>query len=241
MSRVTKIEKELIARLDNLRKFKLKTDGKDVDYYKVHYKRFKKILTCIEFKPEHKILDIGSSPGYIAKALKDYGCDVHAIDFYLPPLFKDIPSHVMNVEKEKLPFKDNTFDVVLFCDIIEHLIFDPWFVMEEINRVLKPEGNLVLNVPNACAFSIHISILLGRNIQGDYHVYYKPAYHKGDIRGTYSRHTFVYTMKQISELLKETKFDVIKKGYFHRNFFGDRDQIIVIAKKNTKNSLIHKK
>ena len=45
------------------------------------------------------------------------------------------------------PFRERTFDAVLFLDVIEHL--EPRLeVLREIRRVLKPDGRLLLSAPN---------------------------------------------------------------------------------------------
>jgi SAM-dependent methyltransferase len=45
-----------------------------------------------------------------------------------------------------LPFPDDFFDLVLATDIFEHVSADD-VAMEEIRRVLKPDGHLLLTVP----------------------------------------------------------------------------------------------
>jgi len=47
-----------------------------------------------------------------------------------------------------LPFPDATFDRVLFLDVLEHLV-DRDRALEEVYRVLRPGGTLLLSVPNA--------------------------------------------------------------------------------------------
>ena len=48
---------------------------------------------------------------------------------------------------ERLPFRDASFDAVLFLDVIEHL--EPRRqVLVEIARVLKPQGRLLVSAPN---------------------------------------------------------------------------------------------
>ena len=56
---------------------------------------------------------------------------------------------LFNSETELYPYEDATFDVVLFCEILEHLIVDPIKAIAEINRVLKQGGYLILTTPNA--------------------------------------------------------------------------------------------
>ena len=50
-----------------------------------------------------------------------------------------------------LPFEDNVFDTVACVDGIEHLQ-NPFHVVREFHRVLKPNGSLVLSTPNISAW-----------------------------------------------------------------------------------------
>ncbi len=52
-----------------------------------------------------------------------------------------------NVEKEKLPFDDNSFDILFSKSFIEHLS-DPSNYLDEAFRVLKPGGMLLTLVPD---------------------------------------------------------------------------------------------
>ena len=47
-----------------------------------------------------------------------------------------------------LPLKDNSFDIVIMRDVIEHLL-RPYDTLLEVKRVLKPNGILKLTTPNA--------------------------------------------------------------------------------------------
>jgi len=47
---------------------------------------------------------------------------------------------------EELPFKDNSFDVVISVAVLEHVRY-PWRCADEIARVLKSGGTLVAMVP----------------------------------------------------------------------------------------------
>jgi len=64
-----------------------------------------------------------------------------------------------NFESE-LPFADGEFSVVNLAQVIEHL-HDPDRLLEEINRVLRPGGHLVLSTPNLCAWFNRILVPLG--------------------------------------------------------------------------------
>jgi len=61
-----------------------------------------------------------------------------------------------NVDKvmdaTKTPFKKGTFDVIICCDVLEHVPY-PLDIIKEINRILKVGGYLCLTVP--FMFEIH--------------------------------------------------------------------------------------
>lgn len=62
---------------------------------------------------------------------------------------------------ERLPFDDSTFDAVTCVAVIEH-VFDPYFIVTEINRVLKPGGVFVSEVPNIGYIRHRLALLFGR-------------------------------------------------------------------------------
>jgi len=66
-----------------------------------------------------------------------------------------------DAEKDPFPFPDSTFDVVLACEIIEHLPNDPMHTLIECNRVLKTGGRVVLTTPNITSYRSLNAILNG--------------------------------------------------------------------------------
>jgi ubiquinone/menaquinone biosynthesis C-methylase UbiE len=54
---------------------------------------------------------------------------------------------VANLDMERIPFQDRCFDIVFAFEVFEHF-GNPQFVIEEIRRVLKHAGTLVLSTPN---------------------------------------------------------------------------------------------
>jgi len=97
------------------------------------------------------VLDIGAFDGYISGELKK------EIDFV--PLLLDINIEGLKIAKTKgispflasgtyIPLKNNSVDLVLCLDVIEH-ICDDRALIKEITRVLKEEGFLVISTPVA--------------------------------------------------------------------------------------------
>ena len=52
-----------------------------------------------------------------------------------------------------MPFRENTFDEVLFCEVYEHIPDDNEKALEEIERVMTQKGRLIMSVPYDCFFS----------------------------------------------------------------------------------------
>lgn len=81
-----------------------------------------------------KVLDIGCNSGIMATLVKAdwYGVDVC-------PQLVEIAKQIMKAEvapAEKLPFRDNEFDIAVLGEILEH-VFSPDDVMAEAVRVTK--------------------------------------------------------------------------------------------------------
>ena len=53
----------------------------------------------------------------------------------------------------KLPFDAHRFDVVILSEVLEHVI-DQKRCVQEIYRVLKPNGYLMLTTPNSGGFIV---------------------------------------------------------------------------------------
>lgn len=60
----------------------------------------------------------------------------------------------------KLPFSNEYFDVVVAGEIIEH-VFDTDYFLEEIRRVLKKNGLLLVSTPNIASLGRRIMLLFG--------------------------------------------------------------------------------
>jgi SAM-dependent methyltransferase len=102
-----------------------------------------------------------------------------------------------NIEEDKFPYKDNEFELVIFAEIIEHLLNDPCSVLREIKRVLKPDGYLVLTTPNVARLENVARIIQGSNIYDPYSGY-----------GPYGRHNREYNCHELVKLLEHEGFEI---------------------------------
>lgn len=97
------------------------------------------------------ILDIGCNSGQLMKVLRDEKkCRVVGVDVSETALkvAKDKGLRVLKASAEKLPFKDNRFDVVIMREVLTH-IHEPLKALKEARRVLKKDGYLLGSAPHA--------------------------------------------------------------------------------------------
>jgi 2-polyprenyl-6-hydroxyphenyl methylase/3-demethylubiquinone-9 3-methyltransferase len=59
-----------------------------------------------------------------------------------------------------LPFADDTFDVAVCIEVLEHL-FSPHLAVAEIRRVLRPGGRLIVSAPNVAYWRLRVNLVLG--------------------------------------------------------------------------------
>lgn len=82
-----------------------------------------------------KVLEIGCGTGELSKYIKNYnGIDIS----------RNTCKSTLG-DAHRLPFKDASFDLILLLDILEHT--EDKIVMEEVYRVLQPNGHILITVP----------------------------------------------------------------------------------------------
>jgi len=102
------------------------------------------------------VLDAGCGYGGCSIALAERGADVIAVDKDTKRLQSlatlGLPIELEHADIAQLPYPDNSFDVVVLQDVLEHLA-DASYVLTELSRVMQPSGILYLSTPNRLAIS----------------------------------------------------------------------------------------
>ena len=109
---------------------------------------------------------MGPATGYITKALSERGCHVTCVE--TDAAAAEVASSfcermiVGSIEEIDLPatFKDERFDVVMFGDVLEHLL-DPEAVLVKVVSLLNPDGYVVASIPNVAHASIVLNLMAG--------------------------------------------------------------------------------
>ena len=97
----------------------------------------------------------------------DLTADIHAVQSVFEPT--GIPLFLEKGDVLKMPYQDNFFDTVLLVSILEH--FKPAELKQaftEVNRVLKPGGQMVYGTPVEKPFMVFMFRLLGHNIRDEH-------------------------------------------------------------------------
>lgn len=186
-------------------------------------KNVKRFLNDIKYIKKYcksgKILEIGSAPYHLTYTLSKLDYSVIGIDIDPSRFEKFIKEQNLNIikhdiENDALPFKDNEFQFVIFNEIFEHLRIDPISTLKEINRILQPDGILMLTTPNLYSIQNIVSFLRGRGFDNPYKQF--EQLHKIGHMG----HVRLYSVKQVKEFLNNTGFDVVdtdRKSYLPLN------------------------
>lgn len=96
-----------------------------------------------------RLLDVGCGLGLYLRRFRAFSQAVFGVDIDLEKLQEaavELPN-LAQAPAEALPFPDNTFDMVLLHEVIEHVRNDRQ-TLREAYRCLKPGGRLVIFAPN---------------------------------------------------------------------------------------------
>jgi 2-polyprenyl-3-methyl-5-hydroxy-6-metoxy-1,4-benzoquinol methylase len=116
---------------------------------------------------DKRVLELGSAGGVTTRALVERGCQVVAVEM------DPVAAERAGVYAERVVIgdlddpetlqqvADDRFDVVLAGDVLEHLR-DPLAVVLAAREVLKPDGFLVVSIPNVAHADVRLSLLAGR-------------------------------------------------------------------------------
>lgn len=163
-----------------------------------------------------RVLELGANPYILTYALARRGVSVVAnglprgdgasgsatesVRFADPraQTILELPLVRFNVESDPFPFGDESFDVVICGEIIEHLPHGPHGMLFESNRVLRSGGRLLLSTPNSVSLARLIAILRGSN----------PDWPFSD-QGLFGRHNRNYTLQELEDLLRGNGFELL--------------------------------
>jgi SAM-dependent methyltransferase len=156
-----------------------------------------------------RILDVGCGLGMYVEKLRQFSSEVYGVDIdgekvalasqRLPNLYES-PAEV-------LPFRDESFDVILLNEVIEH-VDDDRQTIREAYRCLAPGGQIVIYAPNRLyPFETHGFYLFGRYI---FRLLPFVNWLPDALRDLFCPHVRIYTARKIKGLFDglAVRFDV---------------------------------
>lgn len=138
------------------------------------WKNIKALLPAIEGR---ECLDIGADNGVLSLLLRELGgrwssCDLSAQT--VDSIRDLVRERVYRIDGESTPFENQQFDLIVIIDLLEHIETDREFV-NEAYRILKPGGEILINVPNPKdGFLRAFRALIGQT--DEHHGHLRPGY-----------------------------------------------------------------
>jgi len=161
---------------------------------------------------QSKILDLGCGDGTRTKkimklvtAIEAYGIDINQTSLKEAEK-KGITGIRADLNTDRLPFDDDYFDLILFLEVIEHLL-NPDNALKEAYRVLKSRGHFIIMTPNLSSWMNRIYLLLGYQ-PPDMEVSTKIRVGTPWRKGSLSGHIRPFTARALKELLTYYGFTV---------------------------------
>ncbi|MBI5069720.1 MAG: class I SAM-dependent methyltransferase [Deltaproteobacteria bacterium] len=121
-----------------------------------------------------RILEVGCAQGAMGGALRAAGAaQVVGVDIHEPSLEvarqRLSAAHRVDLNAlEPLPYPEGHFDLITFADVLEHLV-DPAAVLRHLSRWLRPDGRILISIPNIRHESVVLPLLVeGRWDYADY-------------------------------------------------------------------------
>ncbi len=173
------------------------------------------------FRPyvKGKLLDFGCGDGQFLYMISKYCESAYGIDISEVAVenarknYPDIHFSLLN-NKGNTDFQDNFFDTICAIDVFEHIL-DIESILEEIYRILKPGGNLLIATNELTRIKMFLIILYSFNN------YFYPT----------SPHIRYFTRKNLEDILKLKGFKMMRYKK-NRTYFGfiPRGQMVVTLK-----------
>jgi SAM-dependent methyltransferase len=134
---------------------------RQLNYGRDHIARFLRQIT-----PFAQIVDLGAGGGADLALAKEAcpAAERFAIEAY-PPNVEKLEAHhkvfSLDLERDPLPFADESIDVVLANQVLEH-VKEIFWIFHEASRVLRLGGHLIVGVPNLASYHNRLLLLFGR-------------------------------------------------------------------------------
>lgn len=143
-----------------------------------------------------RILDVGCGA---AESWRGCGREVHGIERD-PAAAERARAHLASVvcadlTRLELPFERESFDVIVFADVLEHL-YDPWGTLSNLQPWLKRGGRILVSLPNVRYYKVLRRLILHADF----------AYERSGVLDI--DHVRFFARRNVEQMLDRAGFDV---------------------------------
>jgi SAM-dependent methyltransferase len=146
--------------------------------------KYRRVVDLLEEPSGKTSLDIGADNGVISYLLRQRGGVWYSADLdagTVASIRGLVRENVYQLNGGAVPFPDNTFDQIVIVDFLEHIPDDAGFI-RELERVLKPGGILIINVPHLKPHSLLNRVRHRIGLTDEWHGHLRPGYRLEDLR-----------------------------------------------------------
>lgn len=204
----------------------------DIEYFSFHEKRYNYLINILKNNTSagkhYKVLDVGASfqTLLIRDNFSNFKIDTlgFLVERFKPS--KNSVDHIFDLnysdtEGEKLAKYFQSYDIIIFAEVIEHLRTKPEKTFNLLNNLLKKDGKLIIQTPNAAFLGNRLKLLAGKNP-------YMRIRDEINNPGHYRE----YTIAELKEMSNATGFDIIfwsAKNYFNHQGFIKKIGLLVTS------------
>jgi len=116
----------------------------------------------------------------------------------------ELEVNLFDAERDIYPYPAGHFELVLACEVIEHMLFDPMHLLLEAGRVLEEGGCILITTPNIAGLTSVARVLHGHDNPQIHSKYKIPA-------GTGPaavQHVREYTLPELGEAVRCAGFEI---------------------------------
>ncbi len=134
------------------------------------------ILSLCNVKPGDRILDLGSGSGWVANELTLKNAHVISVDLSQKNLaririgLRQALAAFVLADAYHLPFRDDSFDLIVASEVLEHLN-SPVTGLQELQRVLLPKGKVVTTTPYKEKIQYYLCIHCNKKTPANAHLH----------------------------------------------------------------------
>jgi SAM-dependent methyltransferase len=140
--------------------------------------KFRQIVARLDDPTGKRGLDIGADNGVISYLLRQRGGHWHSADLderAVRSIRQLVGTDVHQIDGGVTPFEDGAFDLIVIVDFLEHIADDRRFA-RELARILKPGGQVIINVPHLKPGSLLNRFRHAIGLTDEWHGHLRPGY-----------------------------------------------------------------